>query len=201
MFAIAVRDDVAYTVIGGFPQVTLGVFALDDPAAPAVANAVDFPYPLGAIALRNDTLYGVDTFGGVSFYTVDIEGPPKHLATMDRPARALEIDGNYLYTTSGAAGLSILDIADDRNPIPFGSALSLGIGNAVSVAGDLAYVANDFGMVEVYDVLDRTEPELRAQYPIGGVVKDVFATDEYVYAVNGLGLVIEPAVRLHDALQ
>jgi hypothetical protein len=36
---------------------------------------------------------------------------------------------------------------------------------------------------------------------MGGVVKDVFATDQYVYAVNGLGLVIEPAVRLRDALE
>jgi hypothetical protein len=88
----------------------------------------------------------------------------------------------------------------ERNPILFGSALSLGIGHAVSVVGNVAYVANDFGMVEIYDVLDKTAPALAGQLPIGGVVKDVFATDEYIYAVNGLGLVIEPAVRLHDAL-
>ena len=97
--------------------------------------------------------------------------------------------------------MSILDVSNDRSPAPIGSALSLGIGNAVSVVGELAYVANDFGMVEVYDILDRTEPELVAQYPISGVVKDVVATDEYVYAVNGFGLVIEPAARLHEALQ
>ena len=200
-FAIAVKDNLAYTVVGGFPNVTLGVFAVDDPATPAVVHAPDFPFPVGAIALRNDTLYGVDTFGGASFYTVDVEGEPQHLATLDLPARALALDGNYLYTSSGNAGLSILDVSDDRNPVSLGSALSFGIGNAVSVAGELVYVANDFGAVEVYDVLDKTAPKLVAQYPISGVVKDVFATDEYVYAVNGLGLVIEPAARLHDALQ
>jgi hypothetical protein len=107
----------------------------------------------------------------------------------------------YLYTTSGTAGLSIFNVSSERNPILFGSALSLGIGHAVSVVGEVAYVANDFGMVEIYDVLDKTAPELAGQLPIGGVVKDVFATDEYVYAVNGLGLVIEPAVHLHDALE
>lgn len=200
MFAIAVKDGLAYTVIGGFPDVTLGVFAIDDPAAPAVVHSPDFPYPIGAIAIRNDTLYGVDTFGAASFYTVDISGEPLHLATLGLPARALELDGTYLFTSSGSAGLSILDVSDDRNPVQLGGALSLGIGNAVSVVDELAYVANDFGFVEVYDILDKTQPELVGQYPISGVVKDVFATDEYVYAVNGFGLVIEPAAHLHDAL-
>lgn len=199
--AIAVKDNLAYAVVGGFPNVTLGVFAIDDPAAPAVVHSPDFPYPIGALALRNDTLYGVDTFGASSFYTIDIAGEPQHLATLDLPARDLELDGNHLYTTSGTAGLSILDVSNDRSPVLLGSALSLGIGNAVAVVGELAYVANDFGMVEVYDILDRTAPQLVGQYPISGVVKDVFATDEHVYAVNGFGLVIEPAARLHDALQ
>jgi hypothetical protein len=94
-----------------------------------------------------------------------------------------------------------LNVSDARNPILFGGTLSLGIGNAISVPGDLAYVANDFGMVEVYDILDKTDPDLVAQYPVGGVVKDVFVTSEYVYAVNGLGLAIEPAGQLHEALE
>jgi hypothetical protein len=201
-FAIAVKDDLAYTVVGGYPDVKLGVFAIGDPMAPTVVHSVDFPYPLGALAINNDTLYGVDTFGGASLYIVDIEGEPEYLApTRDVLARAFELDGTYLYTTSGTAGLSIFNVSSERNPILFGSALSLGIGHAVSVVGEVAYVANDFGMVEIYDVLDKTAPELAGQLPIGGVVKDVFATDEYVYAVNGLGLVIEPAVHLHDALE
>jgi hypothetical protein len=200
-FAIAVKDNLAYTVVGGYPYVKLGVFAIDDPTAPAVVHSVDFPYPLGALAINNDTLYGVDTFGGASLYILDIEGEPELLdPTRDVLARAFELDGAYLYTTSGTAGLSVFNVASESNPILFGSALSLGIGHAVSVLGNVAYVANDFGMVEIYDVLDKTAPALAGQLPIGGVVKDVFATDEYIYAVNGLGLVIEPAVRLHDAL-
>ena len=136
-----------------------------------------------------------------SLYTIDVADVPQHVATMSLPARAVELDGVYLYTTSGTAGLSIVDVSDERNPVLFGGALSLGIGNAISVVGDVAYVANDFGMVEVYDVLEKTQPELVGQYPISGIVEDVFATDEYVYAVNGLGLVIEPAVHLHQALE
>lgn len=201
-FAIAVQDQLAYTITGGFPDVTLGVFDIGDPAAPAVLRSADYPYPIGDIAIRNDTLYGVDTGpGSASLYTIDVADLPQHVATMDLLARAVELDGAYLYTTSSTAGLSIVNVSDERNPVLFGGTLSLGIGNALSVLGDVAYVANDFGMVEVYDIRDKTRPERVGQYPISGVVKDVFATDEYVYAVNGLGLVIEPAVHLHDALE
>ena len=139
--------------------------------------------------------------GSASFYTIDVSAVPAHLATMDLFARAIELDGNYVYTTSSSAGLTILNVSDARNPVVYASVQSLGIGNAVSVRGDVAYVANDFGMVEVYDILDKTQPELIGQYPISGVVKDVFANDDYVYAVNGLGLVIEPAVHLNAALK
>jgi hypothetical protein len=201
-FAIALKGDLAYTVVGGFPDVKLGVFNIANRMAPTVVHSVDFPYPLGALVINNNTLYGVDTFGGTSFYIFDIEGEPQYLEpTRDVRASALELDGAYLYTTSRTAGLSIHNVGSERNPTLFGSALSLGIGHAVSAVGDVAYVANDFGMVEIYDVLDKTKPELAGQFPMGGVVKDVFATDQYVYAVNGLGLVIEPAVRLHDALE
>ncbi len=201
MTAIAVKDGLAYTVTGGYPHVRIGVFAIANPMAPTVVHDVDFQYALDTIVINNDTLYGLDRFNGASLYTVDIDGEPEYLATRSAFARAFELDGSYLYTTSGTAGLRIFNVASERNPIQFGSALSLGIGHAVSVVGSVAYVANDFGMVEIYDVLDKAAPELAGQLPIGGVVKDVFATDEYVYAVNGLGLVIEPAARLHDALQ
>jgi hypothetical protein len=183
--------------------VKLGVFNIANRMAPTVVHSVDFPYPLGALTINNNTLYGVDTFGGASLYIIDIQGgAPQYLPpTRDVRASAFELDGAYLYTTSRTAGLSILNVASERDPTPFGSALSLGIGHAVSVVGNVAYVANDFGMVEIYDVLDKTKPELAGQFPMGGVVKDVFATNEYVYAVNSLGLVIEPAARLHDALE
>ncbi|HEX7080409.1 MAG TPA: hypothetical protein VF329_05300 [Gammaproteobacteria bacterium] len=202
MVAIAVQDSTAYTVIGGFPDVTIGVFDVADQTAPSVVHDAPYPFPLEDIAINGTTLYGVAT-GPESraFYTIAAENGPEHLATMDLLARALELEGSYVYTTSDTAGLSILNVADARDPVLFGGTLSLGIGNAVSVAGDVAYVANEFGMVEVYDILDKTHPTLVGQYPISGVVKDVFATDEYVYAVNGFGLVIEPAVHLHSALQ
>lgn len=202
MLAIAVQDGSAYTITGVFPDITIGVFDVGEPAAPTVLHSADFPFPIGAIVLNGDTLYGVDDgLAGASLYTVDIESEPEWLATLDLLARAIELDGVYLYTTSGSAGLSILNVSDARNPILFGGTQSLGIGNAISVPGDLAYVANDFGMVEVYDILDKTDPDLVAQYPVGGVVKDVFVTSEYVYAVNGLGLAIEPAGQLHEALE
>ena len=201
MVAIAVQDQLAYTITGGFPDTTIGVFTIVDRTAPAVVHHAGFPFPIGDIAINNDTLYGVDRGSGASLYTVDVGNEPEYLATMDLLARAVELDGAYIYTTSGTAGLSIVNVSDERNPILFGGTLSLGIGNAISVLGDLAYVANDFGMVEVYDILDKTQPVLVGQYPISGVVKDVFATEEYVYAVNGFGLVVEPAVHLHEALR
>jgi hypothetical protein len=201
MVSIAVKNGLAYMVVGSFPYIELGVFAVEDPTAPTVVHAADFPYPITTVAVRNDTLYGVDSISSASLYVVDIEGAPAHVTTLDVNARALELVGTDLYTTSSSAGLSVFDVSADRNAIAFGSASSLGIGNAISVAGTLAYVASEFGSVEVYDVLDKTQPKLVAHYPINGVVKDVFATEDYVYAVNGLGLVIEPAARLHEALE
>jgi hypothetical protein len=200
-FAIAVQDDLAYVIVGSFPYAIIGVFDVSDPTAPTVVHQADFPYPIGDIAINNKTLYGVDRVGSRSFYVIDAENEPQHLATMDILARALERDGAYLYTTSDTAGLSIVNVAQERSPDLFGGTLSLGIGNAISVVGDIAYVANEFGMVEVYDILDKTKPVLVGQYPISGVVKDVFATQDYIYAVNGVGLVIEPAAKLHSALE
>lgn len=201
-FAIAVQDELAYTITGGFPEATIGVFAVSDPATPILVSSADVPIAIGDIAINNNTLYGVHRGpDGQFLYIVDVENEPQHLATMDLLSRALELDGAYVYTTSGTAGLSIVNVADERNPVLFVGTLSLGIGNAISVVGEVAYVANEFGMVEVYDILDKTEPTLIAQYPISGVVKDVFATEEYVYAVTAFGLVIEPAVSLHSALE
>ena len=200
-FAIAMKGNLAYTVVGGYPDVKIGVFDVTNRMAPTVVHSVGFPYALGALVVNNNTLYGVDTFGGFALYMLDIQGAPTLSSQSSARASAFELDGAYLYTTSRTAGLSIYSVANERNPVLLGSALSLGIGHAVSVAGNVAYVANDFGMVETYDVLDKAKPKLVGQLPMGGVVKDVFATDEYVYAVNSLGLVIEPAVNLHEALE
>lgn len=202
MSAIAMQDDLAYTLVGGFPYTSIGVFAIGDPAAPTVEYSPEFASPIDDIVVRNDTLYGVDRWAGsATLYVVDVANEPALVTTIELPSRAIEIDGAYIYTTSGTAGLSILDVSDPRSPVLFGSTLSLGIGNAISVLGETAYVANDFGAVEVYDILDRTRPVLWGHYPISGTVKDVFASADYIYAVNGYGLVIEPAATLHSALE
>ena len=196
--SIAVDGDKAYTITGTSPQ-TIGVFSVSDPATPSLISSIPSSLYLKDIGIKDNTLYGVN---GGTFIVVDIESDtPVHLSDQDQTlyAKTLEVYGDYVYTTSGTSGLSILNVSNATNPALSGYTPSLGVGNAVSVVSNVAYVANEFGMVEVYDVTDKTDPKFIGIYPIGGVVKDVYATEDYVYAVNGIGLIIEPSVKLHSA--
>jgi len=202
MYAIVLQNDRAYTVLGGYPNARIGVFDVSDPTAPTALFSPAFDRPIDSFVVHNDTLYVVTKVAANGdYYIVDVANEPALVAQLPSNARVIAFDGSYLYTSSANGGLSILDISDPRNPVLFGEAFSLGIGNAISVVGDVAYLANEFGAVEVYDILDKTRPELRGQYPISGPVKDVFATADFVFAVNGYGLIVEPAANFNSALE
>jgi len=193
--AVTVLGNSAYVSAGSYPYGKLGRFMITNPAAPVLATeTANVASQVKDIAGKGNSLY---TVGSNTLNTYNAET----LALTRQQildANSIEIQGNYAYTSSATSGLGILDISTPSTPIKLGSELGIGIGNAVSVVDNVAYVANEFGYVEAYDITDKNNPDFLSVIQISGAVRDVFATKEYLYTVNGFGLVVQPAIQVRD---
>lgn len=199
---ISLSEDFVYVHLSG----AIAVFDIADPADPTLVKEVPFSPRDVDMQVDGSNLFIRNLSGVESFSLKDSEILSKNdslrvIRTGEQTLQGLEIKSDFAYMTTWRAGLRTVNIANPSAMREAGIARGLGQGNAVSVAGNVAYVANEFGVVDVYDVSDPYDPVFIAQLNIAGTVKDVVATEDYVFAVNVFGLVVEKAVRISEALK
>jgi hypothetical protein len=195
--SISIVGDFAYTVLPTLN--TVAIYNISSPSSPELIQQI-----------QNVPAYDVDLYGAslvvrsfefITIFNVSDPNSPQQIAQFSQESSAMHISDNFLYLTTLASGLSIYDISDPSSPVFQGSAAGLGIGNAVTVQGEISYVANEFGFVDVYDTSSKTSPLFVAQIKFNGTVKDVASNSNYVFAVNVVGIAIEPVISSLGNLQ
>jgi len=196
---IAVNNGYAYATNSSG---NLAIYNVSDPISPEFIKEVPWIEGLTLwehLSISDNHLYNARGEQFFSFSLADPENPLLQDATSatveyqdgrSNNATGFTINGNYAYITSGLSGLKVINISNPSNMVEVGSAHGLGKGNAVSISDGVAYVANEFGVVDIYDVSVPSDPTFITQYNFAGTVKDVVAIDDYVFAVNAFGLVV-----------
>lgn len=103
--------------------------------------------------------------------------------------RDLKIDHNTLYIADDHGALRLYDISKPKKPIALGSVKLEKLVRAVSIHGHYAYLATGWNGVAIVDIKDKFNPNFITYKNNLGYILDVFATDNFVYAIdsnNGL---------------
>ncbi|MDW8069364.1 MAG: hypothetical protein RML46_10650 [Anaerolineae bacterium] len=138
--------------------------------------------PLSGIAVSGN--YAYIAKGNDDLEIVNISDPsrPSPVMTFTVNAFGLALSGNYAYVADTHA-LRVLDISNPSNPQVIGFChLPWGIGGAVALAGDYAYVANDDGGLRIVRVADPRNPTEVARFFVLGYVRGLAKKDRVLYA-------------------
>jgi hypothetical protein len=100
-------------------------------------------------------------------------------------ATGLKVDGSFVYVSAAAAGLQIVDVSSPTAPRIVGVLDTPGTAQAVDVAGNTAYVADDTAVL-VVNVTDRTRPAVVASLPMAATMLGVGGS--HLYVIGGLQL-------------
>ena len=183
--SVAVKEYYAYATL---PYAhAIAVYDVSDPLSTEVVGQFDHEFP-DRISIFGDILvtYGLD--GQAALYDISDPLNAELLYSFGINFSDVHIVDSMMYTTSDIAGVKIYDISTPSDPILYGEARGLGIGNEIQVMGGVAYIANGFGFVDVYDVSNLASPVFIGQIRMTGSVKDLALNDEYLFAVNLFGL-------------
>ncbi|MBK8233760.1 MAG: hypothetical protein IPK72_25100 [Candidatus Eisenbacteria bacterium] len=171
-----------------------------------VANSVALPGEIRGIDGEGDLLGCVNFYGGVELFDISDPDDPSPLAalSLDPPTLAINLDGSRMFVAHGleTCYLSCYDLANPSAPV-FRSSLALGsaTSQAIAASGDLVYVANWDGGIDVVDVSNLTAPYVVGNVTLPGHPLALHLEGDRLYVgAYGFGLVIvdvsDPALPL-----
>lgn len=107
-------------------------------------------------------------------------------------AQALEVEGNYLYiidygpfTEEDTKGLYIMDISDILNPVLVTRFTGIAsYGYDLDVVGNMVYIADNYGGVEVIDVTDKNNPVVRGYCSLPDGANSVMVTENMAFVAD-----------------
>lgn len=141
-----------------------------------------------ASSLALDGLHAFVT-GSSGLDVVTIQADPMVSSTVEMESAAdVALRGGLAYVALGVVGLKIVDVSDPSLPEVVGQLGAVGSWEAVSVAGDFAYVARNGvgGGVVVLDVSDPGTPQSVGFAPTGGsAAVDIEVSGSVAYLANG----------------
>jgi hypothetical protein len=160
--AVYVANNRAYLACGISGAMIVDVF---HPRSPSLIKEIDLPgawvvysYAVDAYADGNN-FWVADLLNGIRI--VDIEDIDKPILTniLLPNVRDMEVSGSYMYASVEANGMDIVDISDPKKPDRVSIFQTSGNAEAVSVDGNYAYIAYEFGSagVRILDVTDKAK--------------------------------------------
>jgi len=184
---IAIAGDIAYVARSSDPFCS---FDISTPSAPIMLSSSSAATGRAVIAL-GDLIYVTDGENGLKIFSSDAEGTLAHIGTCDTPlfAYGLAIKGPYAYVAnySGSEnesnGISIIDIADPRNP-NFLRTFPIGIATYdIAIKGSHAYVVSNAGLV-ILDLTDPIYPVPVITVPSSGGGRGLAVSGDYAYIAS-----------------
>jgi len=177
------------------PEFGFRVIDVTDPSSP-VGVRLSTPVSPNRVAVRGGHAYLTENESGLQVVDLADSGNPRLAGHVDTPGYAsglaLSQDGRFVYVGDDTA-LLVVDVLDPDHPVIAGIASGC-IARSVAVSGGYAYASDDTG-VQVFSLADPRHPSRTGRVSIlGGLygegVYDIDAQGTFVYAANGLGLVV-----------
>lgn len=100
-------------------------------------------------------------------------------------ANNVALQGGFAYVAAGSMGLTVVDVADPRNPRIVATLDTPGNANDVDVGGNLACVADGAAGLQVIDISDPAHPRTVAAVETPGTASDVVLKGDYAYVADG----------------
>jgi hypothetical protein len=174
---IEVVDPYAYT---GFNGMTIfdvsGSYPTMMGSAPAGGSLDD-------LAVSGDRVIGVNQSG---LYVFDVSTPdqPEQIGSLSLPdGYRIRLAGDIAYVTSDSAGLQVVDISDDENPVLIGSYDTVGTCSAVTVSGPYSYLGQSAEPLVVLDTSDPNAVQFLSQ-PDDGTAAESVRIGDYLYVTD-----------------
>jgi hypothetical protein len=184
-------------ISGGFafiPDWTWGLLVIDiaDPATPQIAGLLSLSGQVSGVAIHADLAFVADVANGVRVVDISVPQVPVLKSTVYAAGSAIAVAMVRPTTCVAVAHqLTTIDAAEPAHPQLLGSVPLPGIGRAVAVAGDHAFVAcSEMGMV-VVDIADLAAPAIVAVAATPGWAYGVTVLGDHAYVGGGLnGLLV-----------
>jgi len=157
------------------------VMDITDPTNPTLLGQYNSPVMTNDLEVRGENAFVSCWWDGVRIVNIqDPSNPVLSAHTMGWTsggtpgvdycyAQAIDVEGNYLYiidygpfAAEDTRGLYIIDISDVTNPTLIKRFTDFtSYGYDLDVVGNFVYIADNYGGVEIIDVLDKTNPVTR----------------------------------------
>jgi len=169
------------------------VFDISDPTAPDSVGTFPAATFASDIEIDGDYAYIADGLNG--FRVLDVSDPtnPSHLSLIAMPdyARGATFEGDYAYVAVAGFGptdpshLVVVDISTPN--APFIAAIRNLPSWAVDayVSGDYVFVATAPGGLNIFSIVDPTNPVFLSNFPTGDYCRQVFVAGNYAYLAAG----------------
>jgi hypothetical protein len=168
------------------------------PTDMTLAGSVNTPGEAKALAKSGRYVLVADGASGVQVVDVSRVNQPRIVRQVPTQGDAcgIQIVSNLAYVANGWGGIHILDITNPSNaftigssPLGFGYGYGYGYGysygvRAISVLGDMAYLACATQGIQVVDIRTPTNLYRRATIETGGDVRDIHVTSNLIYAAD-----------------
>lgn len=99
-------------------------------------------------------------------------------------AVGVAISSTCAYVATLHAGLRVVDVSDQTNPVEVGHFDTPGITHAVAVMSDYAYVVDDFAGLRIVNILDPVNPEETSSYDTPGIAWRVAVLGHHAYVAD-----------------
>lgn len=177
---LAVAGNYAY-VLGS----RLYIVDVTNPYNPTQVGVYTYTLPTGAslhgIAVEANHAYIAK--GNYYLEIVNVSDPSRPAPVLTYTVRAfgIALSGRYAYVADTNA-LHIVDVSNPSSPTQVGYChLPWGLGTAVALAGDYAYVANESGGLRIVRVADPSRPTETARFFVMEYAEGVAWKDNYLY--------------------
>ncbi|MBK7106950.1 MAG: T9SS type A sorting domain-containing protein [Ignavibacteriae bacterium] len=170
---------------------TIYEFDIANPNSPDSIASITLDAIINDIFISENILYAIASY---DFYILDIssENTISILGKLALPESSLgltrfDVEGNFAYIGSWAAGVFIVEIEDPQNPKLHGRFLENS--HLVFVNGTNAYVA-DLDYIYMLDITDTVLPSILLRKQIIGIPQDLIADEKNLYVSTNDGVEI-----------
>ncbi len=183
-----------YGGLGGLDFFGFRIFDVGDPGAMSLVSETMTSGMLFDYEVAGTMLYAADGDSGFEIWDVKDAANPRLMGVYNDPgfqAREIVIVGTTAYVSSGQ-GVYVFDVVDPMSPalvgsfvIPNPSADGAGVGNSLSVEGDVVYVMNGLSEMLVIDARNLSSMGLMGSLLFEDTPADFMVDGGIGYFANG----------------
>jgi hypothetical protein len=180
VMGVAVSGDYAY-VSAGYDG-GLRVIDVSDPSSPSEVGFYDTPGCARDVAISGIYAYVADDSAGLR--VIDVSDPAHPIEVGDTPGfgSGVAVQGSYAYVAGG--GLQIINVSDPAHPTEVSFYNIFYYAVDVALAGDYAFVADDYAGLQVINVSDPANPSWVGLYDTPGFARGVALAGSYAYVAD-----------------